>query len=81
MTLIATQKWIDSSVVQPYESWSEQRRLDAPALTFQVDATNQQTLPPYRWIYTSNENTYNTLNYDAVRSNDKLTNKIFWDVN
>jgi len=81
MTLIANQKWIHYSVVQPYESWSEQRRLNAPALTFQPDATNKQTLPPSRWIYTSNESTYNTLNYDAVRANDNLTTKIFWDVN
>lgn len=80
LALIATQKWIHYSVIQPYESWSEQRRLDLPALTFQADATNAQTLPPFRWIYTSNENTYNTENYNAVRANDKLTTRIFWDL-
>lgn len=81
LKLITTQKWIHFNVIQPYESWAEQRRTNSPVFSFQVDNTNPQTLPPSRWIYTSNENTYNTENYNAVRSNDKLTNKIFWDVN
>ncbi|HEY1201307.1 MAG TPA: SusD/RagB family nutrient-binding outer membrane lipoprotein, partial [Niastella sp.] len=33
LKLIATQKWIHYSVVQPHESWAEIRRLDAPALS------------------------------------------------
>jgi len=81
LKLIATQKWIHFSVVQPYESWTESRRLDAPQLNFWVDNSNVQSLPPYRWYYGSSENIYNTVNYDAVRSKDNLTTKIFWDVN
>ncbi len=81
MNLIATQKWIHFSVVQPYESWAEQRRLNAPGFSFQPDNANAQKLPPNRWIYTSNESVYNTANYAAVKANDNLNAKIFWDVN
>jgi hypothetical protein len=81
LKLIATQKWIHFSVVQPYESWAEIRRLDAPAFNFLPDAGNAQTQPPYRWMYPTNESVYNPDNYAAVRSKDKLTTKIFWDLN
>ena len=81
LKLIATQKWIHFSVVQPYESWTEARRMNAPALNFWNDNSNAQSLPPYRWYYGSSEPIYNTANYDAVRGNDNLTTKIFWDVN
>jgi len=36
-------------------------------------------LPPYRWTIPSNEITYNP-NYSAVKAQDNLTTKIFWDV-
>ena len=81
MKLIAIQKWTNYSVLQPLESWAEIRRTKLPALNFQVDNTNAQTLPPVRWFYPSSENTYNTTNYQAVSAKDKLTTKIFWDVN
>ena len=79
--LLATQKWLHYSVVQPLESWSEIRRLDALDFQFEVDNTNNQSLPPMRWLYANSENVYNTENYDAVRAKDNLTTKIFWDVN
>jgi hypothetical protein len=77
---IATQKWIHFSVVQPLESWAEIRRLDAPAFSFEVDNANAQKQPPYRWIYAASEQTYNTANYETVKSKDNLATKIFWDV-
>ena len=40
LALIATQKWINYSVLEPIESWSEQRRLDLPVLNFVPDNTN-----------------------------------------
>lgn len=80
LTLIATQKWLHFSIVQPVENWAETRRLDAPALTFWSDNSSIQKQPPYRWLYPTSENTYNTKNYQAVQANDKLTTKIFWDV-
>ena len=80
LKLLATQKWIHFSVVQPLENWAEMRRLDAPALSFEVDNANAQKQPPYRWLYAGSELTYNTENYQAVKSKDNLTTKIFWDV-
>lgn len=79
LNLIAMQKWIHYSVVQPYENWSELRRLDKPVLSFEVDNANAQTLPPYRWLYAGSERTYNSRNYETVTTQDKLTNKLFWD--
>lgn len=78
--LIATQKWIHYNVVEPVESWAEIRRLDAPGFIFQVDNANVQKQPPYRWLYATSEQTYNAKNYEAVKSKDNLTTKIFWDV-
>lgn len=76
---IATQKWINYSVLQPQEAWAELRRLKLPALTFVPD-NGTQKLPPNRWLYPTNELTYNPANYQAVQSKDNLTTKIFWDV-
>jgi hypothetical protein len=81
LALIATQKWIHYSVVQPIESWSEIRRLNAPAFSFQPDNANAQTQPPVRWFYATSEPTYNAENYKVVAADDKLTTKIFWDIN
>jgi hypothetical protein len=79
LKLIAAQKWIHYSVVQPMENWSELRRLDFPVLSYEVDNSNAQKLPPYRWYYASPEKIYNTVNYGAVASKDNLSTKIFWD--
>lgn len=81
LELLATQKWIHYSVVQPEESWAEIRRLDAPAFSFEVDNANAQTQPPVRWLYATSEQTYNNANYQQVAGKDNLTTNIFWDVN
>ncbi|HYF33251.1 MAG TPA: SusD/RagB family nutrient-binding outer membrane lipoprotein [Chitinophagaceae bacterium] len=80
LKLLAIQKWIHYSVVQPMESWAELRRLDAPVFSFEVDAGNVQKQPPYRWLYAANEKTYNAANYQAVAAQDNLSTRIFWDV-
>lgn len=79
LSRIATQKWINYSVLQPMEAWAEIRRLDMPVLHFLPDAGTQK-LPPTRWLYSTNELTYNAANYQAVQSKDNLNTKIFWDV-
>lgn len=79
LNLIAVQKWVNYSVLQPMECWAEIRRLKLPALTFVPDA-GVQKLPPNRWLYPTNEQTYNTANYQAVQAKDNLSTKIFWDV-
>lgn len=79
LNLIATQKWINYNILQPMECWAEIRRLKLPALNFVQDA-GVQKLPPTRWLYASNESTYNAANYQTVSSKDNLSTKIFWDV-
>ena len=67
--------------MQADESWAEQRRLKLPVLSFQEDETSSiRKTPPTRWTYPGSENTYNTENYNAVKANDNLSTKIFWDV-
>ena len=78
--LIATQKWLHYNIIQAYENWAEHRRLDALTFEFVADNASAQTLPPVRFNVPSNEITYNKANYQAVQEQDKLTNKIFWDV-
>lgn len=80
LELIAFQKYIHFNIMQADESWSEQRRLKLPALTFLPDETSPQKTPPTRWTYPSSESVYNTKNYNTVKDKDNLTTKIFWDV-
>ncbi len=76
---IAIQKWINYNVMQPDECWAEIRRLKLPALNFVAD-NGIQSVPPNRWVLPTDEQTYNSANYQAVAASDKLTTKIFWDV-
>lgn len=80
LTLIAMQKWVDYSAIQPLDNWAEVRRLDIPKLNFWVDQADPQKVPPTRWQYPGSELTYNTNNYNAVKDKDKVYNKIFWDL-
>lgn len=78
LKLIAEQKWLHFNVIQPNENWAELRRLNLVDLEFWTDQSNQQSQPPYRWVYPGAEATYNSTNYAAVQSEDVLTNKLFW---
>jgi len=81
LELIAFQKYIHYNIMQADESWAEQRRLKLPALTFLEDETNTvRKTPPTRWTYPTSESIYNTVNYNAVKANDNLSTKIFWDI-
>ncbi|PVX44479.1 SusD-like starch-binding protein associating with outer membrane [Flavobacterium sp. 103] len=81
LQLIAFQKYIHYNIMQADESWAEQRRLKLPVLTFQEDETSSiRKTPPTRWTYPNSESVYNTENYNAVKANDNLSTKIFWDV-
>ena len=80
--LIAVQKWVNYNIFQPNENWAEYRRTNLPALVFASDGTSTiSALPPVRLPYPESERTYNAVNYQAVSANDKLTTKIFWDIN
>jgi len=80
MELIAEQKWLHFNVIQSYESWAEMRRLDALDLDFWVDQSNQQSLPPNRWLYPDSERIFNSENYETVLADDILSQNVFWDV-
>ncbi|MFV8346574.1 SusD/RagB family nutrient-binding outer membrane lipoprotein [Flavobacterium sp. ZB4P13] len=81
LQLIAFQKYIHYNVMQADESWAEQRRLKLPVLTFLEDETSSiRKTPPTRWTYPNSESVYNPENYNAVKANDNLSTKIFWDV-
>ncbi|HWI90152.1 MAG TPA: SusD/RagB family nutrient-binding outer membrane lipoprotein [Flavisolibacter sp.] len=78
---IATQKWIDYTVLRANEAWAEWRRTKLPALTFPTDnASTAAPNVPTRLLYPASESTLNTANYATVQSADKATTKIFWDV-
>jgi hypothetical protein len=81
LQLIAFQKYIHYNMMQVDESWTEQRRLKLPALPFREDETSSvRKTPPTRWTYPTSESVYNTVNYNAVKANDNLSTKIFWDI-
>lgn len=81
LSLIAGQKWLHLNVIQSYENWHEIRRIGKLDLKFWVDNSNQQSVPPSRWLYPGSEQLYNMENYSVVQPQDKLTNLIFWDIN
>lgn len=77
---IGTQKWI-ALYNRGFEAWTEWRRLDYPVLTAPADALSDI---PVRYTYPVQEQNLNTANYDDAVSaigSDKVTTKIFWDVN
>ncbi|MGK6351711.1 SusD/RagB family nutrient-binding outer membrane lipoprotein [Parapedobacter sp. DT-150] len=79
--LIATQKWIHFNVIQTVQAWSEIRRLDYPVFAFRVQNSDIQKTAPVKWNLPPSEATYNTENYNAVRDQDNVNTKLFWDVN
>ncbi len=80
IALIATQKWLNTGLAQMPQTWAEYRRLDKPALTFPDDPTSQQKVPPVRWLYPVTEKDLNGVNYDKVKAQSDLNNKVFWDI-
>ena len=78
-TLVANQKWIHFNVVQSLENWAETRRLKLVKLVLKDDVT-AQVKTPTRWFYPSGEGVYNVTNYNAVKANDNLSTKLFWDI-
>ncbi|HUP14126.1 MAG TPA: SusD/RagB family nutrient-binding outer membrane lipoprotein, partial [Niastella sp.] len=78
---IATQKWIDFGVILANQAWAEYRRTKLPAMTFPDDASSPTAVkPPTRLTYPTSEVTLNAKNYEAVKTGDNATTKIFWDV-
>ncbi|WP_293956337.1 MULTISPECIES: SusD/RagB family nutrient-binding outer membrane lipoprotein [unclassified Sphingobacterium] len=81
LELILTQKWLHYGFLQAQHAWSEYRRTGYPKITvLTAGAANYSTLP-LRFLYPTGEISVNFENYEAVRSKDTRTTKIFWDVN
>lgn len=81
LTKIAIQKYIDFNIMQANQAWAEWRRTKLPKLYFPTDpSSNLSPNPPSRLLYPSTERILNADNYAAVKANDLVTTKVFWDV-
>lgn len=75
---IGVQKWI-AEYIQPVQAWTDQRRLDYPALVAPSTALSGF---PLRLKYPTEELSLNAANYITAASaigGDKVETKIFWD--
>jgi hypothetical protein len=79
INLIAMQKWLNTGLAQMPQTWAEYRRLDKPSFVFPEDPTSQQKVPPVRWLYPVTEKDLNGANYDLVKAQSDLNNRVFWD--
>ncbi|PKH52927.1 SusD/RagB family nutrient-binding outer membrane lipoprotein [Tenacibaculum sp. Bg11-29] len=83
-TQIAYELWL-AYYNRGFEAWTEYRRLDSPILVAPPAAvTEANGKVPVRNIYPLNEATLNETNYNSAATaigGDKMTTKIFWDVN
>lgn len=79
---IATQLWIDYGLIRNYQGWAVIRRTGYPKLDFKPDPGSAQSpTPPSRLLYPVSERTLNEENHNAVKDQDNVNSKIFWDVN
>lgn len=79
---IATQKWINFGILQPFESWAEYRRTDLPTL---IDDIENGTLlnkgnTPVRVLYPANEASMNSTNFQTVVEDNYTNKRVWWDV-
>jgi len=78
--LIATQKWIHFGIIQTVQAWSEIRRFDYPQFSFVVQNSDMQKTVPVKFNLPPSEPVYNAANYEAVKAQDNVNTKLFWDV-
>src|SRR5690606_10354661 len=79
--LIATQKWIHFGIIQTVQAWSEIRPYDYPTFDFREQNADIQKTVPVKSNIPPSEITYNAENYSAVRDQDNVNTKLFWDIN
>ena len=80
---IGEQAWI-AMYNRGFESWNFYRRLDYPILTAPNATPAADGKVPTRLTYPINEQTVNGTNWTSASSaigGDKLTTKLFWDIN
>jgi hypothetical protein len=67
--------------MQANQAWAEWRRTNLPSLYFPTDGSSiLSPNVPERLLYPTTESTLNAANYAAVKAEDNVTTKIFWDV-
>lgn len=79
---IATQKWINFGILEPFECWAEYRRTDLPIL---IDDIESGTLlnkgnAPVRFLYPANEASMNSENFQTAVDQNYTNKKVWWDV-
>jgi hypothetical protein len=76
---IITQKWIATTNYTGMEAWAEYRRTGYPAIPQSLQVPDPNTRPR-RLLYPGTETGSNKVNVDAQGAIDKLTSRLFWDV-
>ena len=79
--LIATQRYINGYFEDGIETWSDWRRLDAPALT--IGPSSLVSHIPYRCTYDDGDVSTNTANYAAaakIQGENTVDTRVWWDV-
>jgi len=80
---IGTQAWI-SFYLRGYTAFTEWRRLDFPVMNEPPSPASGVVTFPFRYPYPSGEQTLNGANYTKAASaigGDKMSTKLYWDVN
>ncbi len=76
---IILQKWAALNAYDPFESYSDWRRLGIPTdLPVSIYPGTTATHIPYRLLYSTSEYHYNAANVNAQGNVNQLTSKIFW---
>lgn len=79
---IATQRWI-AMYPDGFQAWAEWRRTGFPVLTPSIYATNTGGQIPRRYVYGTDEYSYNNANVTAaaaaITGGDKQDSKVWWD--
>jgi hypothetical protein len=76
---IILQKWAALNAYDPFESYSDWRRLGIPSdLPVSVYPGTTATHIPYRLLYPTSEFHYNATNVNAQGNINQFTSKIFW---
>jgi hypothetical protein len=81
LNLIATQKWLHFNIIQTVQAWSEVRRLDYPTFDYVIQNSDIQKTVPVKFNLPPSERVYNAANYEAVKAQDNINTKLFWDIN
>ena len=76
---IITQKWASENGADPFEAWSDYRRLGLPAtIPISLDPTVTTAQIPVRLFYPQSEQSTNGANVGAQGNISQFTSKIFW---